>query len=332
MIRRPESGTAIHVLLHQGTDVMLLTLRLTALACLLLAAVCPPLNAQQVEQATHVQPQAASVPIQTAPVQTAPIQFAQQPSAVGDKVVQQVAMQLDLKTSIVQSGQIAQQQDTTMKRGQERKVEVLEVVDGRVRRAYVTFEHSRQQLPTGEGEGQEETQAVEGKTYELTRDGEQLRIRYPDGSTPPLEEFEVVFGSMQSFGLPNPLAEFLLGHSFQIGQTLEMPREIAERMLGFGNELGEVSKFELTLQEVKEHGGGMCAVFAADILVGGGAGSPVSLEVTGPVLVRLDTCRTVLADFTGPMSMNSVEQTSQGNFQHQATGTVRVAVRSQYGS
>lgn len=304
---------------------MLLATRFSTLVLVLLATACVPVAAQQVEQATHVQPQTDLPP-------SGPIRFAQQPGAVGDRVVQRVAMQLDLQTSIVQSGQIAQQQDTLMKRGQKRTVEVLEVVEGRVRRAHVTFDHSRQLLPTGNGEGQEETQSVEGKTYELTRVGEQLQIRYPDGSTPPLDEFEIVFGSMQSFGLPNPLAEFLLGRSFQIGQTLQMPRKIAKRMLGFGNELGEVSKFELTLQEVKEYQGSMCAVFAANILVGGGPGSPVSLKVTGPVLVRLDSCRTVLADFTGPMSMNSIEQTSQGSYQHQATGTIRVAVRSQYGS
>ena len=190
--------------------------------------------AQEVQQASHNGLSATS-PLGP----SSGVQFSQVPAQVGDKVTQQVAMELNLQTSIVQQGQIAQQQETTMRRGQRREVEVLEVEEGRVVRARVVFPHSRHLLPEHGSDQGEQVQPVEGKTYLLTRKGEQLIVRYPDGTIPPKEEFEIVFGSMQSLGKPNPLGKFLLERSFEIGQTIELPQEIAAGMLGLGHELGQ---------------------------------------------------------------------------------------------
>lgn len=294
-------------------------------AVCLVALTLQPATAQEVQPATHQSP----LPSAVAPRSTG-IRFSQQPAKVGDQVTQQVAMELQLQTSIVQQGQLAQQQDTTMRRGQRREIEVLKVKQGRVVRARVKFPHSRHLLPDGGSEQDEEIQPVEGKTYVLTRQGERLEVRYLDGTIPPKEEFEIVFGSMQSLGKPNPLAKFLLERDFQLGETLQLPQEIAGRMLGLGDDFGEVTRFDLTLAEIKEISGHQCAEFTANIHMGSGPGSSVSLEATGPVIIRLDTSRTVLADFTGPLRMNSLEQTPQGSYQHQAEGSLRVAVRSDY--
>lgn len=294
------------------------------LVCLF-ACAAQPVHAQDIQQASHNSPAATA-----ALGQTTGVRFAQVPAKAGDHVTQQVAMELNLQTSIVQQGQVAQQQETTMRRGQRREVEVLEVQQGQVVRARVKFPHSRHLLPEHSSEQGEQVQPVEGKTYLLTRKEGQLNVRYPDNTIPPKEEFEIVFGSMQSLGKPNPLAKFLLERDFKLGQTLELPQEIAAGMLGLGEEIGQVTKFQLTLAELKEFSGHPCAEFTANIHMGSGPGSSLSLQATGPVVIRLDTCRTVLADFTGPLQMNSVEQTPQGSYQHQAEGSLRVAVRSDY--
>ena len=303
------------------------TVAFSCAICLAFVAVATSVPQQTI--AENVLPVTHATPIGTDGLgQSGAVRFHQQRAQVGDRVSQQVAMELNLQTSFVQSGQLANQQDTSMKRGQRREVDVLEVAEGRVRTARVTFPHSRQQLP--ENGDQQEIQPVEGKTYLLTREGDHLLVKYEDGTIPPQEEFEIVVGSLLSFGKPNPLAKFLLDREFQVGQAIDLPLELAQQMLGFGSELGEVSKFQLTLQEVKPFEENPCAVFEAKIQVGGGARSPISMAATGPVIIRLDTCRTVLADFSGPMTMNSIHNTEQGSFQHQAEGSLRVAIRSSY--
>lgn len=289
------------------------------------------LAAAQFSQAEDVQPATHTAPVrQPESSTTASIQFSQQPAQVGDRVGQQVDLELNLNTSIIQAGQLAHQEETSMIRRQQRLVEVLEVAEGNVRRARVTFTQSRLKSPENDDPEQEVIQPVEGKNYLLTRQGEQLLVTDGEGTIPPRDEFEIVFSSMQSLGLPNPLAQFLLGRTIQVGQTLELPREIAERMLSLGNELGEVKRFELQLQEMSTYGGEPCAVFAAKIEVAGGAGSPMQIDVTGSVVILTESCRTVVTDLSGPISFNETQLTSQGNYQYQGTGTMRAAVRARY--
>jgi len=285
---------------------------------------CP---ADDVQQATHVAPVRLPVPIDTDVVK-----FSQQPAVVGNRVAQQVELELNLDTTIVQSGQVAAQQKSSMARRQQRLVEVVEVEEGKVRRARVTFSQSRQKSPDNENPEQEVIQPVEGKTYLLTRAGEQLLVTDSQGLIPPREEFEVVFSSMRSLGLPNPLAQFLLQNTFRVGQTLELPQEIASQMLGFGDELGQVKKFELRLEELSMHDGAQCAEFAATIKFAGGAENPMQVDVVGPVVVQTETCRTVMTDLTGPLALESEERTKMGNFTYQATGSMRASIRARYAS
>ena len=213
-------------------------------------------TAQNIQQATH---NAVLAPTDLS--QAGVIRFQQQEARVGDRVTQQVAMDLSLQGSVIQAGQLAGSQDASMKTWP--RACGGSAGSGRgdaFRRARVTFPHSRQQLPEVEG-GKEIVQPVEGKTYLLTRDGERLIVKYTDGTIPPAEEFEIVFGSLQSLGRPNPLAEFLLNRGFRIGESIELPLSLAQQMLGFGSELGEVTRFELTLKEDQgDRGSPLCGV------------------------------------------------------------------------
>ena len=304
--------------------------QLLVTTCLTMAfLVASSSHAQEIQPTTHVAP--VLLPEPTA---AAGVQFSQQPAQVGDRVAQQVDLELNLSTSIIQSGQLAHQENMSMERRQLRLVEVTEVAEGKVRRARVTFSRSRHKTPenddSAQGPEQEVVGPVEGKTYLLTRQGKQLLVTDPQGVIPPREEFEIVFSSMQSLGLPNPLAQFLLTRTIQVGQTLELPKEIAAQMFGFGNELGEVKRFQLQLEELSTFEGEPCAVFAATIEVIGTASQPMQISVTGPVVILTETCRTVVTDLTGPLSFDEVERTSLGSYQYRAAGTMRVAVRASY--
>ncbi len=298
---------------------------LLAVTCFTILFAAASSHGDEVQPATHVAP--VRLP---EPAATTGVQFSQQPAQVGDRVAQQVDLELNLNTSIIQSGQLAAQEITSLERRQQRLVEVVEVAEGKVRRARVTFSRSRHKSSESENPEEEVVQPVEGKTYLLTRQGKQLLVTDPQGTIPPREEFEIVFSSMQSLGRPNPLVQFLLERTIQVGQTLELPQEIAAQMLGFGDELGQVKSFQLQLNELSTFEGAPCAVFAAAIEVAGGPGNPMQIEVTGPVVILTETCRTVVTDLTGPLSFDTVERTSQGNFQYQAAGTMRVSVRARY--
>ena len=267
--------------------------------------------------------------------------FQQQPARVGDRVAQHVTAALDLKTTILQSDQLANQSEATLGRQQKRFIEVTEVVDGRVRSAQVTFPLARLTAPknneTGNNEpanieaGQETILPVEGNSYTVTRQGEQLIVADSSGSIPPLREFAIVLQSLQTLGLPSPLAKFLLGRTVQVGERLQLPRQIAEEMMGFDDHLGQVNQFVMELKELRQVDNQPCAVFGAMIEAKGDPENPVLMKVQGEVIIRTDSCRTVSAELSGPLSMSANEKTDQGSFRVTAEGSMRVAIRSQYG-
>ena len=74
----------------------------------------------------------------------------------------------------------------------------------------------------------------------------------------------------------------------------------------------------------------LLAVFDAKIEVAGGGDQPLRMEVAGPVVILTESCRTVVTELAGPLSIDAVEHTSQGSYQYQGAGELRVAVRARY--
>ncbi|MCG8449454.1 MAG: hypothetical protein MI725_07740 [Pirellulales bacterium] len=257
--------------------------------------------------------------------------FRQEPARVGDRVAQHVNASLDLQTAILQADQLANQSSSALRRQQQRFIEVTEVAEGQVRRAHVKFPISRLTSPENEDPQQEIVQSVEGKSYNVTRQGDRLLVTDAAGSIPPLDEFEIVVNSLQTLGLPSPLAKFLLGRTVHLGERLPAPPQIAAQMMGFDNPLGEIQKFEFQLQELRTIDEQPCAVFAARIEATGDHVNPIQVNVAGQVIIQIETCRTVAAELGGPLSMTATERTDQGSFQYSAEGEMHVAIRSQYG-
>jgi hypothetical protein len=282
-----------------------------------------------IAQALRAEDTGVQTAIHTSPV-TPPrtgqlVEFAPATTIVGEKVLQRVGMELNLHTIIKQDGKVAHDGTTSLRRRQERTIEVLEVAEGRARKAKVTYTLSRVMSPENNEPTAEITQPVEGKTYLITREGERLLVTESDGSIPTQKEFELVVNSMDTFGQPNPLAEFLLTRQIRVGESVEIPQHIAGVMMGLDS-LGEVQKFELLLSEVKSINGKECAVFVATILAQGKPENPLKVEAGGNVVIELATCRTLEATLTGPLALQSTDQKTE----YSATGDLLLAIRSQY--
>ena len=269
-------------------------------------------------------------PIGQTIVQTT-VTFSQQPARVGDRVAQTVGVQLQVNTSIVQAGQQAHAGKNMMQRRQQRFVEVVEVDQGRVRRAHVSFPYSRITNSENDEPETEATQPVEQKSYFVTRAGEQLLVTDKDGAIPTQAEFELVVTGLQHLGQPNPLIGHLVGKTFSIGDKLQLPKEIAEQMMGMGGQLGRVEEFSLALKSIRELDGQPCAVFASSIKAVGEPTNPIRVHAFGQVIIQAETCRTVSAEISGPLTLSMVENTSQGDFQYQANGSMRLSAKSKYG-
>jgi hypothetical protein len=253
------------------------------------------------------------------------IRFSLPTAAVGERVVQRVGMELNVHTVVKQSGQVANEGDTNMRSRQEREIEVLEIAGGKAVRAEVKYLLSRSLSPENPDPADEIAQPVEGKSYLIARKDERLLVTELDGAIPPRAEYDIVVSTMESFGQPNLLAEFLKPRDLHVGQRLQVPADIAKKMLGFDS-FGEVQKFELYLQAVKEIDGNECAIFEADIIAQGNAQNPLNVQARGNVIIELATCRTLEATLTGPLSLVSVEQQTE----YSATGDLLLAIRSQY--
>lgn len=262
------------------------------------------------------------------------VRFKQRPTAVGDRVVQQLDVHLDLKTIITQSGQTAHESSDAMRREQRRVIEVLAVAKSRATRVRATFPVSRRQSPENKSAQELAAQPIEGKTYLMQRHGDKLQITDSEGRTPPLEEFKLVVESLENVGKPSPLAELLMSRPIALGQRILVPRDIVQQLLGFQEPIGAVRRFELTLvglSPADEMHSTELATFQTGIEIVPSDASPLTISLQGEMIVETSTCRLAAVNLRGPVSLSSIERTSAGIFQYSAAGELELAIGSDYG-
>jgi hypothetical protein len=263
------------------------------------------------------------------------VRFEPRETRVGDRVVQRLGLHLAVTTRIVQSGQVAHESASDMRRQQQRTIDVLEVAEGRAVRARASFEVSRRQSPEQGDAPKLIALPIEGKTYLMAREGDKLIVTDPDGAIPPLEEYTLASESLEGVGKPNPLALVLAGREVAIGQRLFVPREMAQALLGFGSpELAHVHRFELTLDRLapaREAGASQLAVFRASIEVKPDGEDSLAVQLQGEMAVEPDGCSLASVDLAGPVHVSTIERTQLGIYQYSMSGELRVAIRSQFG-
>jgi hypothetical protein len=260
------------------------------------------------------------------------IRFTRQEPRVGDQIDQSLSLELRLNTTVRKGAELVEQNATAMVREQHRLVTTAAVEGDRTTAVRVRYAAAR--TKSGHGKRAQDldddsltaaAQSVEGRAYECRRAGDQIMVTNQGGDIPPLEEFQIVAENMQSLGQPNPLAEYLAGRTVGIGQQLTLPREVAERLLGIGDSLGQIDKFVLTLEDVRRVDGVPCAFFQANVEAASSDSSQMRLELVGPLVIQIESCRAVQADLVGPIGM--IETRGSLDHTYQMAGTGRMAVR-----
>ncbi|MEX2172137.1 MAG: hypothetical protein WD851_22645 [Pirellulales bacterium] len=254
------------------------------------------------------------------------VTFGRRAPQVGDQVEQNVEVELSLRTLTRQGTKVLERGEQRLTRRQHRVITADRVEAGRTQAAYVKFLAADRQMD----DEPKTAEPVVGKTYHCERDGERLMIHTAKGELPPLEEFRLVTPCMEMLGRAHPLADFFAERSVALDEKISLPEEVARELLGADDQFGKVSRFEMKLVRLEEIDGRDCAVFDAEIEATGAGASQMRLLVTGPLVLEVSTCRSISAEFYGPIGMSEVQGGYGARYQVDATGKFRVAVSSKY--
>jgi hypothetical protein len=265
------------------------------------------------------------------------IRFARRGPQIGDQLEQTLAFDVQLHQMMRQGDHVVEQAEMATHRQQRRVVTTTEVAGGAAVAALVRYPEATKQVITAQDANELRTrtapvspQPVEGKVYRCRRTDEKLEITDEQGNIPPLDEYKVVAENMETLGRVNPLAEFLAGRTVSVGEKISVPHEVAERLLGFGEELGQVSRFDLVLKEVKTAGGTPCAVFTASVEAASTNASQMRMQVDGQLTIQASTCRAVEARFSGPIGMSETCGSLTETYQMSGTGRISVRIGTVY--
>ena len=147
---------------------------------------------------------------------------------------------------------------------------------------------------------------------------------------PPTEERDIVAQQMDMVGRPNPFAQFLAGRTIAVGEKLELPKDLAAQIFNLGDKFGEVTRFTLTLQKIQPEGGANCAVFLASVEAVSSDASQMRLQVEGPLVVQVDSCRAVRIGLVGPIGMSETRGSYSTAYQVIGTGRLQMNIASTY--
>jgi hypothetical protein len=272
------------------------------------------------------------------------VRFQRRAAQVGDRVEQEVNLQMRMTTSIRQANELAGQHRNTVTSNLRRTVTTLEVADGRTSAVTVEYQVAAKgvieshdtkprDLQASNNTDDLQKQPVEGKTYVIRREPGQdgaLVITDINGNRPPAEEYEIVQQQMQMVGRANPLAEFLAGREITIGERIELPKEVAGQLFNLGDGFGKVTRFALTLQSIESQGGTACAVFKADVEAASSTSTQMRLQVDGPLFVEVATCRAQKVSLIGPIGMSQTRGTYSTAYQVIGTGRLQMSIASNY--
>jgi hypothetical protein len=266
------------------------------------------------------------------------VHFSRLAPNVGDEVEQTISLEMRLTMSMRQGNQIVGKNQNTVRTNQHRTVTTTAVDDGRTSAVNVHYAAATKQVGTIEAdqpaaEPAAVPQPVHGKAYLCRRQpGEngQLVVTDPKGERPPTDEYEIVSQQMQMIGRPNPLSQYLAGRTIALGEKLELPNEVAAQIFNMGDRLGKVTKFTLTLQKVQSDKNVACAVFLASVEAAANDSTQMRLEIEGPLVVEIDTCRARQVSLIGPIGMSESRGTYSTAYQMIGTGRLNMSIASTY--
>jgi hypothetical protein len=285
---------------------------------------------------SHIEPAAYTRSESKAPAQS--VTFAQQPARVGDEVEQHLGLDLKMTMTMRQGNEVAGTRVTTVRTNQRRVLTTREVNGGRAMSIRVQYPISTKQESILEANDttahpQVVPQPVQGKSYLCRRGAEEnaeLVITDEQGNRPPTEEYEIVAQQMQMVGRQNPLAHFLAGRTIAVGEKVELPEGVASQLFNLGDKFGKVSKFILTLEKVQSERGDTYAVFRSTVEAMANGATQMRLEVDGPLVVDVATCRAQKMALIGPIGMSETRGSYSNAYQMIGTGKLNMSIASTY--
>jgi hypothetical protein len=287
------------------------------------------LPAARVEQATYSRPASKDAAQQ--------ITFARQAMRVGDEIEQNLGLELRMTMTMRQATEMVGKSQTTVRTNQKRVLTTTEVDHGHITAVRLQYPIATKQESIVEGTEPGEPrllpQSVQGKTYICKRNsGENGELVVTDeaGNRPPTDEYEIVSQQMQMVGRPNPLAQFLDGRTIAVGEKVELPAAVASQVFNLGDKFGKVSRFTLTLKKVQTEDGVKCAVFQANVEAFANAATQMRLDVEGPLVVDVATCRAQKISLSGPIGMSETRGSYSTAYQVIGTGKLQMGVTSTY--
>jgi hypothetical protein len=284
---------------------------------------------------SHVKQAAFSQPASTGVIQQ--VSFSRQATCVGDEIEQNIGLDLRMTMTMRQANEMVGKSQTTVRTNQKRLLTTTEVDHGRIVALRLQYPVATKQESIVEGtettEPKLSQQPVQGKTYICRRDGGEngeLTVIDEAGNRPPTDEYEIVAQQMQMVGRPNPLAQFLDGRTISVGEKIELPAEVASQVFNLGDKFGKVSHFTLTLKQVQMEVGVKCAVFQANVEAFANAATQMRLEVEGPLVVDVTTCRAQKITLGGPIGMSETRGSYSTAYQVIGTGKLQMSIASTY--
>lgn len=266
------------------------------------------------------------------------VTFARQPAQVGDEVEQNLSLDLKMTMTMRQGNEVAGKSVTTVRTNQRRVLTTTEVNNGRTIAVRVQYPTSTKQEAVLEANDstthpQVSPQPVQGKTYLCRRGTEEnaeLVVTDEQGNRPPTDEYEIVAQQMQMVGRHNPLAQFLAGRTIAVGQEVELPSGVASQLFNLGDKFGKVSKFVLALERTQTEHGATYAVFKSNVEAMANGATQMRLEVEGPLVVDIATCRAQKMALIGPIGMSETRGTYSKTYQLIGTGKLNMSIASTY--
>jgi hypothetical protein len=246
-----------------------------------------------------------------------------------------------MTTTIRQGVTVKEQTRGNVCYAQRRIVTTTRVDDGRPTAVQVHYLDATKQVSgsgtganaTSAGEDKKLAEPVAGKTYVCRREAGpmgKLKVTYIDGKVPPQDECDIVSQHMEMVTRANPLAEYLDGKQIAVGQTIQLPHQTASKIFNLGAAFGEVAKFELTLEKVEDLNGQAQATFKAHVEAASNSASQMRMEVEGPIVLQVDTCRAVNVDLSGPIGLSETRGSVGNSYQVIGTGNVKTHIASTY--
>ncbi len=257
-------------------------------------------------------------------------QFVYRPAQVGDKSTHESQLSLRIKATVTQAGRHIVTADQRVERKQRRTLTLIDSGDPNVVKGEVTFEVSEQTTSLGREESEAVRHPVAGKTYLVSRVGEELVITDRLGAKPPEDELEIVGQAMVAFGQRNPLAAFFAGRTVAVGQTLELPKQLAKEVFGLGNTVNEVARFRMQLVGTQTVGERTCGVFDTHIEATSTLDASMNLQFGGRLHIEIDTCRPVFADLTGPVTIYQEKGAKETGYTLSGKGQLHVTMTARH--